>query len=150
MKRPHFSAGFSLVEVTLALGVAGFCLITLFGLLPLGLQTNQNALSQTGAASVLSSVVTDLRASPGTSPRSLQYDITFGTETLFYVDDQGQSVGPNNPNARYRVAITFPASSPGEFALTWAHIKVTWPAFVDPDTTPPGSCLETFAVVDRN
>ncbi|HEV2841922.1 MAG TPA: hypothetical protein VGW39_11395 [Chthoniobacterales bacterium] len=32
--------GFSLVEVTLALGVASVCLIAIFGLLPVGLRTN--------------------------------------------------------------------------------------------------------------
>lgn len=152
MRRPHFFAGFSLVEVTLALGVAGFCLITLFALLPLGLQANRIALSQTEAASMLSSIVTDLRATPKTSLTSQQYDITFGSEKLLYIDDQGRSVSPTNPIAapRYKVAITFPAGPPGEFAPTWAHIKITWPALADSNTTAPVSFLETFAVVDRH
>lgn len=152
MRRPHFFAGFSLVEVTLALGVAGFCLITLFGLLPLGLQTNQNALSQTEAASVLSSIVTDLRATPMTSLISPQYQVTLGTETILYINDQGLSVSPTIPNAapRYKVAVTFPANPIGGVAPTWAHVKVTWPALVDSDTTPPPSSLETFAVINRN
>jgi prepilin-type N-terminal cleavage/methylation domain-containing protein len=33
------AAGFSLIELTVALGVAAFCLITVFGLIPVALMT---------------------------------------------------------------------------------------------------------------
>ena len=151
-RRTHLLAGFSLVEVTLALSVAGFCLVALFGLLPLGIQTNQSAVSQTAAASVLSSVVADLRATPKASPTSRQYNITFGTAKFLYVDDVGRAVSPTDPNAapRYQVAITFPASPAGAFAPTFVSLKVTWPALVDPATTTPAGFVETFAAVDRH
>ena len=58
------TAAFSLVEVTLALGIAAFCLIAVFGLVPVGVQTNRNATSQTAATNILSSVVRDFRARP--------------------------------------------------------------------------------------
>ncbi len=58
------AAAFSLVEVTLAFGIAAFCLIAVFGLVPVGVQTNRNATSQTAATNILSSVVSDIRASP--------------------------------------------------------------------------------------
>ena len=61
LRRLH---AFSLVEVTLALGIAVFCLIAVFGLVPVGVQTNRNATSQTTATNILSSVVSDIRASP--------------------------------------------------------------------------------------
>jgi uncharacterized protein (TIGR02598 family) len=148
---PDFPRGFSLVEVTLALGIAAFCLITLLGLLPLGMETNQSAVSQTAAASVLSSVVADLRATAKASPTSPQYDITFGIAKLLYVDDQGRAVTPTDPNAapRYRVMITFPASPEGLFAPTFVRLKITWPALADPETTPPAGFVETFAALDR-
>ena len=57
-------AAFSFVEVTLALGIAAFCLIAVFGLMPVGVQTNRNATSQTAATNILSSVVSDIRGSP--------------------------------------------------------------------------------------
>ena len=53
---------FSLVELTLALGVAAFCLLAVFGLMPLGVQTNRNATSQTAAANIMAAVIADLRA----------------------------------------------------------------------------------------
>ena len=62
--RSRSIAAFSLVEVTLALGIAAFCLIAVFGLVPVGVQTNRNATSQTTATNILSSVVSDIRASP--------------------------------------------------------------------------------------
>ena len=46
-------AAFSLVEVTLALGIAAFCLIAVFGLMPVGVQTNRNATSQTAATNII-------------------------------------------------------------------------------------------------
>jgi len=151
-RRIHFLAGFSLVEVTLALGVAAFCLLALFGLLPVGLQANQNSISQTAAASVLSSIIADLRATPKTSLTSSQYDITFGAEKSLYFDGEGRAVAPMDPNAtpRYRVTINFPASPAGSFAPTFASLKLTWPALVDPATTTPAGLVETFAAFDRH
>lgn len=151
-RQSHFSAGFSLVEVTLALGVAAFCLIALFGLLPLGIQTNQSSTSQTAAASALSSVFADLRATPKTSLTSPQYDIMFGTAKFLYFDGEGRAVTPTDPNAtpHYRVTITFPASPVGAFAPTFVSLKVTWPALVDPATSTPAGFVETFAAFDRH
>jgi uncharacterized protein (TIGR02598 family) len=150
--RLHFCTGFSLVETTLALGVAGFCVIALFGLLPVGIQANQSAISQTAAASVLSSIVADLRATPKTRLTSSQYEITFGTPKLLYVDGEGRAVVPADPNAspRYRVTIEFPLSPAGAFAPTFVSLKVTWPALVDPATATPGGSVETFAAFDRH
>ena len=48
MRKLSGATAFSLVEVTLALGIAAFCLIAVFGLMPVGVQTNRNAISQTG------------------------------------------------------------------------------------------------------
>jgi uncharacterized protein (TIGR02598 family) len=150
--RIHFFAGFSLVEVTLALGVAAFCLLALFGLLPVGLQANQNSISQTAAGSVLSSVIADLRATPKTSLTSPQYDITFGAAKSLYFDGEGRLVTPTDPSAtpRYRVTITFPPGPAGAFAPTFVSLKLTWPALVDPATTTPAGFVETFAAFDRH
>jgi uncharacterized protein (TIGR02598 family) len=153
MIRPiHFSRGFSLVEVTLALGLTAFCLMTLFGMLPLGLQLSQSSISQTAAASVLSSVAADLRATSKTSLTSRQYNITFGATKLLYFDGDGRAVPPadSNVNPRYRVTITFPASPVGSFSSTFVSLRITWPASVDPATTTPAGFVETFAAFDRH
>ena len=54
--------GFSLVEVTLALGVAAFCLLVLLGLLPVGVKTQQSSIQQTTANQILSQICSFLRA----------------------------------------------------------------------------------------
>ena len=150
--RRGYSVGFSLVEVSLALGVAAFCLIALFGLLPLGLKTNQNSISQTAAATLLSSVVADLRATPKTSQTSRQYEITFGTAKVLFFDTEGRAVTPADPNMnrRYRLTVTFPSSPAGAFAPRFVSLKVSWPALVDPTTTRAAEFVETFAAFDRN
>src|SRR5437667_9070298 len=61
LRRVH---AFSLVELTLALGVAAFCLLAVFGLMPIGVQTNRNATSQTRATNIMAAVMADLRAMP--------------------------------------------------------------------------------------
>src|SRR6266481_6118983 len=56
------TSGFSLVEVTLALGVAAFCLIAVLGLLPTSLKTQQTSIQQTTANQIISQIFSDLRA----------------------------------------------------------------------------------------
>jgi uncharacterized protein (TIGR02598 family) len=151
-RRIHWSVGFSLVEVTLALGIAAFCLIALFGLLPLGAKTNLNSISQTAAAAMLSSVIADLRATPKTVPTSRQHEITIGTPKVLYFDAEGRAVTVANPTAspRYRLTVTFPSSPAGTFTPTFVTLKISWPALVDPAATTAADFVETFAAFDRN
>src|SRR5436305_3895175 len=56
------NSGFSLVEVTLALGIAALCLLVLLGLLPAGVKTQQNSIQQTTANQIISQIYSFLRA----------------------------------------------------------------------------------------
>ena len=153
MKRSLVStSAFSLVELTLAIGIAAFCLIAVFGLMPVGVQTNRNATSQTAAASILSNVIADMRATPTNSTTSVQYGIAFSTNstTRLYFDGQGQFATSLGANSRYRLTVTIPTNPAGPNAATFANLKVTWPAAVDPTTTTPGGSSEIFAAFDRN
>ena len=138
-------AAFSLVEVTLAIGIAAFCLISVFALIPIAVQTNRNATSQTAATNIIASVIADMRATQGTT--SAQYGIQFGIAKTLYFDGVGQFTTLLGANSRYRVSITFPSSPSG---LSYADVKATWPAPVDPATTTPSGSVETFAAFDRN
>ena len=144
MKRTSHYA-FSLVEVTLAIGIAAFCLIAVFGLVPVGVQTNRNATSQTVATNIVASVIADMRAT--TSSISPQYGISFGTAKTLYFDGTGQFTTLLVANSRYRTRITFPSSPTG---LSYADVKVTWPAPVDPAAGTPSGSVEMFAAFDRN
>lgn len=148
MKRfSHSRDSFSLVEVTLALGVASVCLFALFGLLSVGVQTNQYAISETTAANILTSVVADLRATPKTTATSPQFGITFGASNTLFFDGNGKPVGI--VDARYRLTIIFPVNPAGANAATFGALKLTWPAPVDPATASPAGAVETFGAFDR-
>src|SRR6266480_5453414 len=56
------TAAFSLVEVTLALGVAAFALLAILGMLPVSLKTQQASIQQTTANQIISQIFSDLRA----------------------------------------------------------------------------------------
>lgn len=67
--RPGFSTGmgaFSLVEVVVALGIFSFVLVTITGLLSLGLNTNKQSSDQIQAADLASLLLATRRASPNT------------------------------------------------------------------------------------
>jgi len=151
------NAAFSLVELTLALGVAALCLIAVFGLMPVGVQTNRNATSQTVATNIMAAVVADLRGTPTANSRSSQFCIRFGTATTLYFDSVGQCssdiAGSTSPcgvalspplRTRYQVNIAWSGST----ALRYADVKVTWPAAAT--LANASGSAEMFAAFDRN
>ena len=143
----NVAAGFSLVEVTFALGIAAFCLITVLGMIPVGVQTNRNATSQTAVTNIMAAVVADLRATPKATDTSLQFAIRFGTNTTLYFDNAGQFTTSLGANSRYQLNITWSGSS----TLRYADVKVIWPptvATTSPTPIPSGS-TEMFVAFDR-
>lgn len=142
MRRLFAAPAFSLVELTLALGIAAFCLITVFALVPVAMLTNRNATSQTAATNIMASVIADMRAT--TASTSPQYSITFGTPKTLYFDGGGQSSISWNTNSRYQLNVTWSGST----TLRYADLKVTWPAAATP-TNAAGS-TEQFVAFDRN
>lgn len=141
-------AGFSLIEVTIALAVAAISLIAMFGLLPIGIQTNRAAIGQTDARAILSSVIADMRATPAANTTSSVFGITFATSTTLYFDGTGRSSTVLDGNSRYRLIVSFPPSPPGAFAPTYVHLRVIWPAAANP--TSATDFTETFAAFDRH
>ena len=159
-KRRTSVAAFSLVEVALATGIAGFCLLAVFGLVPLGVSTGQTASDQIAASSILTHVLADLRATPMTSPpggaaTSLEYKIALGVQKTLYfgsaVGSAGQQFSASTTLAntsRYRLTVTFPPSAGGRTA-TYVTLLVSWPASLDPSNLATGR-VQTLAVLDRN
>jgi type II secretory pathway pseudopilin PulG len=168
MRHLKFTAtAFSLVEVTLALGIAAFCLIAVFGLIPVGVQTNRNSTSQTAATSILASVVSDIRttarATPGVAPSTLYRIIipapgSIGNPQTRYFDGEGRCstdpAGSFRPDGsswvppiqtRYQLNIAFPLGATG---VTYADLKVIWP--VAPTPTNASGSVETFAAFGRS
>jgi len=141
------AAAFSLLEVVLALGIAGFCLVAVLGLLPVGVQTNRNASSQTAVSNIIATVVSDLRTTPAAAMISPEFAITFDAEKTLFFDASGKASPSLSADSRYRLNVTWNSAPTG---LHYAVLKATWPAGVDPATTPPGGSVEIFAAFDRN
>src|SRR2546430_2252980 len=166
MKRsPPEAAGFSLVEVTFALGVAAICLITLLGLLPAGVKTQQTSIQQTTANQIISQIFSFLRADVRLPPGQLNKVCGVNNtcdwsrlhdhggnrerpETLYFTNDAKQ-VGLNGTppaNAVFRATIAY--RTPPTETTALATVRVSWPAPVDPDNggVPAGSVMATIAV----
>jgi uncharacterized protein (TIGR02598 family) len=132
MKNPDTSGGFSLVEVTLALGIVTFCLIAIFSLLPAGLRSAQASAEEAGAAALLSQLATQIRTAKTNASGEfvigdpLPGTFTYGSSVVF--TNQFSLAGTRgSSNARYvgRVQVEAPtnALSPGR-----ALISLAWPA----------------------
>jgi|SRR6184192_3510800 len=142
---PRRIDAFSLVELTLALGIAAFCLIAVFGLMPVGVQTNRNATSQTAATNIMAAVVSDLRATPKANTTSAQFGITFGTNPPpLYFDVSGQFTTSLDANSRYQLNVTWSGST----GLRYADLRVTWPAAAT--TADASGSTGMFVAFDRN
>lgn len=162
MKRtPPGNAAFSLAEVTLALAISAFCLIAIFGLLPVGMKSNEAAIEQTAANGIISAVAADLRATPpstaaGQAARSSQFGIDIpanpvassGSAGTFFFSNSGACLSSPQADARYRLTIRFLPNGTASQSATFATLQVSWPPSVDP-AQAAGSC-HAFIALDRN
>jgi Tfp pilus assembly protein PilV len=146
-------SAFSLVEVTLALGIISFSLLALFGLLATGSRLSHTASEQTASVGILSAVVSDLRATPKTVATSLQFGIPIpatpggGSTTTLYLTSTGNSSTALGRDSRYRLIVTFLPNS-GTLSATLAELRLTWPAAADP-TNANTEASEFFLALDR-
>lgn len=161
--RFDWSPGFSLVEVTLALGVAGFCLVALLGLLPVAVQTNRASVQQTTANDILSSVVSDIRTVPiGAGNNSKQFKLVFpnvhnGQPRFLYFSNEGstwQKADQPTVGTTFYAIIEYMPDAVGNGAkATLMRVKVAWPyAGITPPTAGPAPAgfVETFVGLDRD
>lgn len=137
---------FSLAEVCLALGIAVFALVAIFGLLPVGIGSNHASLRQTEAVNLVSGIVEDLRqTAPGTSGVSSRYGISMNQKASeFFVNRAGEPVSAEQ--SHYKVNVTLTPPPPGRIAATSGSVEVSWP----PAAKQPSHVLAAFVALDRN
>jgi uncharacterized protein (TIGR02598 family) len=162
MKRsPSETAAFSLVEVTLALGVAAFALLAILGMLPTSLKTQQASIQQTTANSIISQIFSDLRADVRLPPGLASHETDggfqpplhghwaqMGTPDTLYFTQEGKPVNSGQDVPVFRATITY--RLPPTDTTSLANITVSWPAQVDPASggVPAGS-VTTLVAVNR-
>jgi type II secretory pathway pseudopilin PulG len=138
------SSAFSLVEVTLALGIVSFALVAVIGLLPVGLKSIKNANEQAGAANVLNAIAGSLRTASSTNAsnffgrfadRDIQYAVggsassfVWSNLTLEGTQEDASGNPPKRLSARLEI-LQAPAnlSTPGR-----AIVSVAWSAQANP------------------
>jgi type II secretory pathway pseudopilin PulG len=176
IKRPVCRTnGFSLVELTLALGVAALSLLVLLGLLPAAVKTQQRSIQQTTSNQIISQIYSFLRADVRLPPgqykqvcpdppdpnQPCQWDNLHGhwknvatPDTLYFTNGAKQTgnINASSPpaDAVFRAKITY--RLPPSETTSVADITVTWPAAVDPDdptTGVPGGSVTTTIAVNR-
>jgi Tfp pilus assembly protein PilV len=162
-KSRRISAGFSLVEVALALGVAAFALVAIIGLIPIGLNSNQASSEQTAAAGLSAEIIADLRVTPVEIPpvvkNSPRYQVPLppsgsATHCIFLRED-GSVSGSMDANAdptqdpRYRATLFITAPSvASQKTATVARVLITWPALADAQAaTLPGKFTGSYEIV---
>ena len=159
--RSQSFTAFSLIEVTLAIGVAAFCLIAVMGLLPVAIKIQQASVQQTKANAIISQIssdlVADVRLPPGQASKA-QGDWSnlhghwaqVATPDVLYFTNDAKQIGYQGTapaDATFRATITY--MLPPTTTTSLANIKVTWPASVDPATGAPAGSAETFISVNR-
>jgi Tfp pilus assembly protein PilV len=168
--------GFSLVEVTLALGVASFCLLAVLGLLPSGAKVSRDATQSTKANLVASQVMNFLRSDVQLPPGQANKVCGDGTQTCswanlhghwalvaqpdnLYFTNEVKQTGSANPGSVPSDAV-FVANmkylQPPTVTTSIARITVAWPAAAAPvlanrdlDLTNVAGSLEFFVTINR-
>lgn len=133
--------GFSLVEVTLAIGIVSFSLLAVVGLLPVGLKSMQNANEQAGASTVTTGISDALRRASSTDLSS--YTASFADQQFGYtMDGAASSVvwdnldlsGLSNGGEKRLLArleiLEPPTANPPQPGR--AVVTVAWPAAANP------------------
>ncbi|MDX6765811.1 MAG: hypothetical protein SFU85_03380 [Candidatus Methylacidiphilales bacterium] len=155
------SPGFSLIEVTLALGITAFALVLLVGLLPVGLQSNKESREESIAVNLVNALIADLRLSPQTAKTVLYQmpavndsaSVTAGAQTaasatLLLGENLETLTPPTNPLGRYKVEVTRQAWAVGAGDPVFYHIRISSPFKVA--ATAPLRSVETVVAIPRN
>lgn len=126
-------SGFSLVEVTIAIGLVAFCLVAMLGMVPVGLRQERKSLNQQGAVQVMTALAADVKASAAgtnaTTTRRYKIPLQAGSNS-FYIDHNFDRKESLDSTAAYRVfyRVMEPSSNVGSYKI---HFVVA-----PPTTTP--------------
>jgi type II secretory pathway pseudopilin PulG len=163
MKRsPPEADAFSLVEVTLAIGVAALCLVTLFALIPVALKTQQASIHQTVANKILSEIIGDMRAAvrvPGngngnTANFGIHVPCTSGNpwiscnqvpSTAYFTNEGNYQT--SSTGAVFTATVNYRASNATN-TTALCHIIVSWPS-QQTDLTFAAGSVETLVNLNR-
>ena len=110
--RRVLSAAFSLVEVTLAIGVMGFAFVAIIGLVPVGLGNFRQTKNVSVASDISARILSELQDTPFTQlcPTAVTAGQSWSMtkadgSTIRYFDDQGTETTATDPSVVYEVNV---------------------------------------------
>ena len=144
----QFRSAFSLIEVTMALGIVAFGLIAILGLLPTGLNLARECRDETVAVNILSALASDLQYREESSGKTRLYQVHIEGgrtgRTLFDQNGGWLGAAADSPEAIYAGSWEIRSQSKGMPAH--ALVRVGWPA-LSPQAT---GMVETLVVFPRD
>lgn len=160
IRKRHFSPitavtrsfGFSLAEVTVALGIISFAIVALFALIPMGLSSYQASQNETRAAALMRAMESDLRyavageSSPIFGINVVPADIAGGaplpSEALSVSLGESGPAGTGEPRFQARIRYHLPQDPDRD--VIGAHFYIWWPGQQSDPTLAVGT-LEGYA-----
>jgi len=100
---PRELLAFSLVEVTIAIGIVSFILLTMLGLMPVGLSTLRQAMDQTVEGQIAQKLNGDILMTPFS-----QIAAKYSGKTLYFNDE---GVETNASGSRYTARVSLASAS---------------------------------------
>jgi uncharacterized protein (TIGR02598 family) len=147
---PRRGEAFSLVEVVVALGVVSFALVTMLGLLSVGLNTNKVSSDQIQAANIASLLVATRRASPtNDGPNFTTFALpplnqSYTTNTTAVGLDGTTSTNTSSTYNLYYGVGTSATTGPN---LARIYLLIWWPLGAKMPTNNPSSYYELSTTV---
>jgi len=137
---------FSLVEVTLALGILAMAALVIVGLLPTGLASLRNGNLEETATEILSSVAADMRR-PDTredaSPLFGVFSLDDAPAAVVLFFNGSGSLVPTKEDAVFQFEAT-PCTDDNPRLAIW-HVTVSWP----PQAAVPAISVENVVILNR-
>jgi len=148
--REYFSrSAFSLIEVTIAMGLVAFAALVIFAMLPTALSLSRESSDETIAVNVLSAITMDINNSSGRAPTSFLQGVplTVANSGTNYFDEQGVRVmDAADPQARYRATWEVRLKDAFKTSSRHVYLRVGWPAA----KPVPNGWVETVVVLPEN
>lgn len=138
-KPPLKEAGFSLIEIILALGIISFALVGILGLFPVAVDAATNSQRETHAALIARSIFDQLNSRPespkrvislsdnfdGGSPAPVAVDLDKGTPATVNYDVDGNPLAGDGSAAIYQAEISVtPIVGPPDLGVSQVTVTV--------------------------
>jgi len=101
LQQKSHAGGFSLIEVVIALGIVAFGLVSVIGLLPVGLQSFRQAIDNSVTTQIVQRVVDETQ----------QTDFNTLANTVYYFNDQGTMLSGTSSQTLYTVNVSINKST---------------------------------------